>query len=131
MNLKEARIGLDDISHLFKRLSKKDRLTEPDYAVFFRKTKALNPYVNVPDYEYVGGNIPEFHEKLRWHSGKADGEYLGKFDVIELYSDAKGIVSALTAIHEYLHYRNKHKGIEMTEDEVHEEAKRIYEKIGY
>lgn len=131
MILNETRIGLDDTSHLFKRLSTRDKLTEPDYAVFFRKTKALNPYVDVPDYEYRGGNIPEFHEKLRWHSGKADEEYLGKFDVIELYSDEKAKVSTLTAIHEYLHYRNKHKRIEMTEDEVHEEAKVTYVKFGY
>ena len=128
--MKELRIGLEDIDPLYERLSINFQLNMPDYAVFKIVIKSLTRYVNFTSYEYIGGNIPVGHPKLRWHSAKADGEYLGKFDVIQLYTDDQGQVSALTAIHEILHYRNKHKGIDMTEGEVHKEAKEICKELG-
>ncbi len=135
MNLDEARIGLEGIAQIYEQFSKNDDLSMPDYVIEERKMEPLHPngFMSpvVPRYYYRGGNIPADSEKLRWHSGNADGEYLGKFDVIELYSDEQGNVSALTTIHEYIHYRNKHKGIEMTENEVHEEAIETYRKLGY
>ena len=136
MNLDETRIGLEEIAQIYEQFSKDDDLPMPDYVMEQRKMEPLHPNSFAspmfPKYYYKGGNIPADSEKLRWHSaGKPDGEYVGKFDVIQLYSDDQDKVSALTTIHEYLHYRNKHKGIEMTEDEVHEEAEETYKKLGY
>lgn len=131
MVVNETKIDLVELKKLYDSLTKQDDLGIPDYAVFHRTFRELNPQVKVPDYTYIGGNIPENHEKIRWHSGKADGEYLGRFDIIELYADSYNKVSALTAIHEYIHYRCKHKEIEMTEEQVHKEAEKIYKKLGY
>jgi len=128
--MKELRIGLKEVEKLYTQLSEGDDLDIPDYAVFKMKTKQLTQYISVPDHIYIGGNIPDGHPKLRWHSSETDGEYLGAFDVIELIADDHGQVSGLTAIHEYLHYRNKHKKNEMTHDAVHREAVNICRKLG-
>jgi len=128
--MKELRIGLKEVEQLYTQLSEEDSLDIPDYAVFNKKTKQLTQYISVPDYIYLGGNIPEGHPKLRWHTTNADGEYLGAFDVIELIADDNGMVSGLTTIEEYLHYRNKHKNIEMTHYAVKMEAEDLCKKIG-
>ncbi|TFH13645.1 hypothetical protein E4H04_11600 [Candidatus Bathyarchaeota archaeon] len=73
----EKRIGLQDLEKLYQNLSTEDDLPLPDFAIFKRVLKEL--YENGSKYwgfEYVEGNIPEDHEKIRYHSDRADGEYL-------------------------------------------------------
>lgn len=130
----KTRIDLNEVDQLYQVFSDKDGLPMPDYAVFKIVEKTIHSGYNSPIYpakEYVDGNIPEGHEKLRWHTERADGEYIGKFDVTQLICDEQENVSTITAIHEYLHYRNRHKGIEMTEDQVEEEARQIYANKSY
>jgi len=126
----EPRIGLKEIVQLYERLSKYFELNFPDYVVFQRILKTVGS-IKVWLPEQVGGNLGENHKKHLYLTAKVDGEYLGSEDVIELIADSQNKVSVLTAIHEFLHYRNKHKGIAMSEDGTEREAKHLLKKTGY
>ena len=126
----EPRIKLEEIDRLYERLSKDFELDFPDYVVFKRVLKPVGS-IKVWLPERIGGNLDERHNKRLWLTAKADGEYLGSEDVIELIADPQKQVSVLTAIHEFLHYRNKHQGITRSEDEVEREAQDLRKKLGY
>ena len=98
----DPRIGLEEIVQLYKRLSKDFGLDFPDYVVFQRVLKPVGS-IKVWLPEQVGGNLGKNHKKRLWLTAKADGEYLGSEDVIELITDSQNEVSVLTAIHEFLH----------------------------
>jgi len=126
----EPRINLEELVQLYDRLSKDFDLDFPNYVVFKRVLKPVGS-IKVWLPERIGGNLDERHDKHLWLTAKADGEYLGSEDIIELIADSQKQVSVLTAIHEFLHYRNKHKGIIMSEDEVEYETQKLRKKLGY
>lgn len=126
--MEEPRIELEEIDRLYERLSKEFDLNMPDYAVFVREPMKVGSItVGIP--KQIGGNLCENHTKRFFFDANVDGTYLGSEDLIELIADSQHKASIFTCLEEFLHYRNAHKKITMTHNEVKKEAKELMEKL--
>jgi len=120
-------IDVRKISELHDQLSEMYGVVPPDYFVLKAFAEIKNGrYTH--GFNQIGGNVDYASYERMFLKNDAHRYYKPPHDVIAYQANLHDKVELIGVYHEFVHYKNQHKGIEESEEETEREAQELYKK---